>query len=487
MYDFGLLIAEKYMQLVYVLLPWLFLSLIGSYFLNKFGEVDLRNKIGKTLRLGSLCYEQNDKEFLMACKDGNAALVESMLKLSDSSVLNQTDNQENCEKTGLNLACENDKIEVVKLLVKDPNININVKDNKGYSAFVYCKNKNELVARELLECGKLNIQDDRKFAKACQFGSVALVESMLKLLDNSVLKQSEGLHLACYNNCLEVVKLLVEDPNIDINVKDSKGKNAMFYCEKEQIARVLLQSGRLNIQNGLEFVKACEFGSVAHVESLFKLLDMSALNLSKGLPSDNECSEEVKLQVEDPNMDITIRVNGLNALSHLIGKHEQLASVLLESGIFKIQDAGGEFLKACAVGNLTLVKLMLQLSDSKILNYASPGSWMKTGLHLACENGRLEVVKHLVEHPDININATERGGYSALEYCMHNNSHDKQVAKVLLESEKFDISQMRKKFRDKGDGSIQFDYQKWSDQGSGIRYRIKMNTVPRSVRSIKKI
>ena len=189
--------------MVYVLLPWLSLSLIGSYFLDKFGRVDFRNEIGKALGLSSLGYEQDGKEFSRACKDGQAALVKRMLKLSDSSALNHPEKgngvtiesyptKTDCERqSGLHLACENNKLEVVKVLLEDPNININVKNSLGRT----------------------------------------------------------GLHLACIKAAsenhspvtLKIIKLLVDHPNIDIDevlqfcISDEKAATALVESEKFDI------------------------------------------------------------------------------------------------------------------------------------------------------------------------------------------------------------------------------------------------------------
>ena len=91
-----------------------------------------------------------------------------MLKFSNSSVLNQTEpdvpNAPYDQKTGLHLACDcnklvevnnnGNKLEVVKLLVKEPKINMNVKDINGASALFYSMSfyciGNEPVARVLL-------------------------------------------------------------------------------------------------------------------------------------------------------------------------------------------------------------------------------------------------------------------------------------------------------------------------------------------------
>ena len=222
-----------------MLLPWLLLSIFGSLFLDEFGRVHFRNKIGKTLGLGSLCYEQDGKEFLEACKDGHAPLVELMLKLSDSSVLNQTDDQENCEKTGLHWACENDRLEVVKLLVKDPNININVKDREGKTGLY-------------LACEYLDTKFERQVQKA-------------------MAQRSTGSCIRCtnaflVNERLELIKLLVEHPNINMNITVYRTIGVLGCCiHNEQVARVLLEKGKLEIQQMRDvknFAKNEEDGSI---------------------------------------------------------------------------------------------------------------------------------------------------------------------------------------------------------------------------------
>ena len=145
---------------MYVLLPWLFLSIFGSFFLNKFGNIDGRYVIKKKFRFGS------DGSFVHACKNKHAPFVESMLKLYDGSYLNQTEKLKidewtngKHEYTGLHLACYNNDPKVVQLLVENPNININVKTSSGDNALTYCIFYDDnAVAKILLESGKLNIE-----------------------------------------------------------------------------------------------------------------------------------------------------------------------------------------------------------------------------------------------------------------------------------------------------------------------------------------
>ena len=125
-----------FFELVYVIIPWLVVSILASVFLDKFGNVQFRNALGNKLGLGTLGYEENGKEFLWACKNGQAALVKTMLGLWDNSVLNKKD-ADDSDKSGLHISCDNEKVEVVKVLIGHSAINLKVKDKDGKTALYY--------------------------------------------------------------------------------------------------------------------------------------------------------------------------------------------------------------------------------------------------------------------------------------------------------------------------------------------------------------
>ena len=62
-----------------------------------------------------------------------------------------------------------------------------------------------------------------------------------------------GLHLACAYERLEVVQLLVDqmdNKQMNINVTDNGGENAFYWAiQHEEIAKVLLQTGKLLLRN----------------------------------------------------------------------------------------------------------------------------------------------------------------------------------------------------------------------------------------------
>ena len=80
---------------------------------------------------------------------------------------------------------------------------------------------------------------------------------------------------------------------------------------------------------------------------------------------------------------------------------------------------GDEFLWACKNGCVS-VEPMLKLADSAVLNKKDADDSDKSGLHIACDNKQIEVVKVLTEHPSININVKDKDGKNALHCCRQN-------------------------------------------------------------------
>ena len=99
--------------------------------------------------------EEKGEKFLEACENGDADMVAKFLKSSKASVLNQTDSIGN---TGLHRACWRLKQEIVKMIVAKKEANVNIKDNGGDNALWLCAD-NETMAKILLECGRLKIDE----------------------------------------------------------------------------------------------------------------------------------------------------------------------------------------------------------------------------------------------------------------------------------------------------------------------------------------
>jgi hypothetical protein len=141
---------------------------------------------------------------------------------------------------------------------------------------------------------------------------------------------------------------------------------------------------------------------------------------------------------------------------------------------------GEKFLSACQIGDTKHVKKCLDLFNTSVLNRIDDHGSDFTGLHYACINGKLDVLKHLVNHQQINLNVITISGDSALFYCIHN----EEVATVLLESGKMNFQGMNgvKNFVNRENGSFQFEF----SGGWRRNFLIKMDS-PTSLNSIEKL
>jgi hypothetical protein len=140
---------------------------------------------------------------------------------------------------------------------------------------------------------------------------------------------------------------------------------------------------------------------------------------------------------------------------------------------------GEKFLLACQFGDTKHVKKCLDSFNTSVLNRIDADGSDFTGLHNACWKDKLDVLKLLVDHQQINLNVKDRGGNSGLFWCIDK----KELATVLLESGKMNFQGMNgvKNFVNRENGSFQFEF-----SGSRRNFLIKMDS-PTSLNSIEKL
>lgn len=143
---------------------------------------------------------RNFTALIVASYFGLEATARLLLK-RNSIELNLKDDR---GRTAFSWAAQNGNAEVIKLLLKQINIELNLKDSRGRTAFLWAAYKGHAeVVTLLLEQDKieLNLKDDN--------GRTAL-------------------SWAAYNGYAEVVRLLLEHDKININIKDNWWSNSPF-------------------------------------------------------------------------------------------------------------------------------------------------------------------------------------------------------------------------------------------------------------------
>ena len=140
-------------------------------------------------------------------ENGDLELMELLLKL-DLDV-NQPDWIGN---TPLHIACNAGNYDLVALLLSIKSIDVNVRNDDGYTPLHYaCKND--------------------------QNGQVKTVELLLlnRLTLDVNVPNDDGLtplHLACMYGLTKVVKLLLLEPNIDIDIEDRQGRTPLMLAKQ---------------------------------------------------------------------------------------------------------------------------------------------------------------------------------------------------------------------------------------------------------------
>uniref|UniRef100_K1QVI3 Serine/threonine-protein kinase TNNI3K n=1 Tax=Magallana gigas TaxID=29159 RepID=K1QVI3_MAGGI len=283
-------------------------------------------------------------------------------------------------------------------------------------------------------------------------GSRTLIKFLLeKGLKPDVLsrRQFTALHLAAYRGDAECVQCLLESPDTDVNLAGNSGLTALHIaamCGFQEIAEVLIDNGaKINMQDAVNFTPlhiACNFGNDKVVSLLVShRADVNAAGGVGDRPLHLACSrghlQVTKLLVEAPQQPAEVNVKDdeehypihfccksghLNVLSYLLDK-QALPHVCNIYGDTPLH-------LACYSGKVEIVKHLISMTGCESLS--KENIFSETPLHSACTSGRsLELIKYLLEHPNVNINYQGKDGHTALHSaCYHGHI---RVVQFLLE------------------------------------------------------
>ncbi|CAC5401594.1 unnamed protein product [Mytilus coruscus] len=347
----------------------------------------------------------------------------------------------------LYIACQNNYIDVVKLLL-DKKADINNDNYHGISPlYIACQNNYIDVVKLLL---------DRK-------------ADINKCRDSG----ASPLYIACHNNHIEVVKILL-DRKADINkCRDSGTSPLNIACQNNHIEVVeILLDRKADINK-------CRHSGVSplyiachnnHIEVVEILLDRKA-DINKCVDSGvsplyiachNNYIEVVKILLDrkaDINKCEDSGVSPLNIACQ--NNHIEVVKILLDrkADINKCEDSGVSPLYiACQNNHIEVVKILLD-RKADINKCRDSGV---SPLYEACHNNYIEVVKILLDRK-ADINKCEDSGVSPLYIGCHNNYIE--VVKILLDR-KADIN----KCRHSGVSPLKADINKCEDSGVSPLY-----------------
>ncbi|KAL3068977.1 hypothetical protein niasHS_015692 [Heterodera schachtii] len=285
----------------------------------------------------------------------------------------------------------------------DPNENLKLAykgQNRNFSPLHYASIKGNLETFKVLMENGANV----KQKTADEFGTMPL-------------------HFACSEGHLEIVKLLVEEGKADIEIADSYGKTALMVAcsfQKCDIVRYLIEKGAkvdrtdakgissllsACIDGHLEIVKLLVEGGKADIEKADSVIGWSPLMVA----SFTEKWVIVRYLIDKgANTDHTDN-NGLSIIHYLVDNNNfDECKFLIDKGVNVNQKTADNLLRS-------------------------------TPLHLACENGQLEIVKLLVEEGKADIEIANSDGDTALKLAKAKKKDD--VVHYLVEKGAKDIEE----------------------------------------------
>jgi len=104
------------------------------------------------------------------------------------------------------------------------------------------------------------------------------------------------------------------------------------------------------------------------------------------------------------------------------------------NGILKENEE--EFWISCRKGDLEKVKELSKLVSD--INWVNDKRKRLTGLHIACERGRRDIVEYLLTLPQIQVNQKDSDGITPFHLgCEHGRE---EIVKILLEDKRVDVN-----------------------------------------------
>lgn len=382
------------------------------------------------------------EELIDAVGEGDLEEVGQMLRPASriSICINQLSSKLSMWRgeAALHVACTEDHLEIVELLLAVPGIDVNNLNSRGYTPLhLACQGQNPLITEALLRIPDIDINNAYN------------------------VWHSTPLHEACESWNQADIRQLLETPGIRVDVKNTEGKLPLHYAA-ETTVMWWLKSRPSEQSEQIQAVQDCiksllRFGSAADVNSMSSEgrnpLHMAAE--AKNLPAVRTLLQHPEVKVNMPTTDtgdtaLHLALSDIN-IDYLLPESviSPMAQLLLEGGItpmaqnmegntalhkawkwpkvmalllrrtplsvhVNMQNSHGDTVLHLMVraGASESVRRLCEQTDG--LDSNIPNSEGNTPLHMAIRLGNIDIVKLLLTASTIGINTRDRHGQTAL-------------------------------------------------------------------------
>jgi len=366
-------------------------------------------------------------------KKGNEPLIEYLVRngLNVNQKCHYNVSSKNTFSTFLVYACENENLDLVKLLVEH-GANVNLVDENGYSPLISaCAYNNSNIAKYLIEHG-------------ADINQSFFLNTPL----NIVYQNGTPLTIACRNGNEDIALCLLEH-GANVNDKDRSGCTPISYaCKKGNvnIIRFLMNYGADESQCQFPFIPSLIIAYEENDEYMIEYYNEQIIKYNNNVQLCDACAygneiivkylveHGVKVNEEKYNVrtssEAANKYNTTPLINACENNHEAIIKYLVEHGADANKscsyDGKTPLLMAYKNKNETIIKYLIDHgANVNKVDYSGDFSLIK-----ACENENEEMIKYLVEH-GANVNYTNREGVSPLfKACSKGNE---TIVKYLIE------------------------------------------------------
>ncbi|OAQ67715.1 ankyrin repeats (3 copies) domain-containing protein [Pochonia chlamydosporia 170] len=350
-----------------------------------------------------------------AASGGCTQLIRLMLEL-DATILNAPDDE--LGRPALGVACTYGREHVVEQLLSYPDIEVDLADDQGWTPLCLAAEKGHVgIMNLLLRTEKVNVngvseEETTPLFLAAEQGHVAAVKLLMSLPETDInIPDSYGetpLLVAARHRHTDVVSCLLEDTRILVNKKDASGDTALAMAASnghQRIVQLLLDSPATDLYSTnsgrrmpVEVAADGGYNSIAWlILDAMKLKD----NGVSATASTNRAPDADIMDDLDPQ-DCDMDEDTKSMPSEEQGQQSPVSDV----GAFK------------PPRNLSRLD-------------RQPLAW-------AADDGDIALVKSILSSGDVDINARDSMGFTALAIAASRGFHD--VVAVILEAEAVDVN-----------------------------------------------
>lgn len=367
------------------------------------------------------------KQVFRKCRKGNVDEVINIINDNPDFDINSTNA---FGDTLLFMACEYNLVQLVKFLLEQPNIDVNMAEliygrTPLYSAV---NDLNLDIVRLLLQHPDINVNiRTTNENKETVFFSFCYELSCLDRTDETD------------ETYIEIMKLLLERDDIDINTQGSNGKTPFLkLCSNirnAELINMLLDDDRTDIY------KEDKYGYTP----LMKLVEFKYYDIDE---NENQIKIIKKIMERYTDTDNSNNISNVNYINHegltafhiACCKASKSVKILLEYNNidFNKQDKHGKspFYSACYHGDFNTVVMLL--NDDRIdVNKADNHGL--TPFHVACLRGCVEVVKLLLESDRITVTDFDLNISLSNDKKVNLCFFDKEIISLLSNNSKFNF------------------------------------------------